>query len=112
MYRTSIVFSYNVIIIMLCSLHIKLNFITIEMCPAPSFQPNIIVKHYDGLEVQYHCDESFVPQDVITAVCSGGRKWFPDTREHECVRVNAARSTTPEETVDAEVNQNGQLRFL
>ena len=48
---------------------------------------------------------SFVPQDVITAICHS-RKWFPDIRKHECMlssnKSMGARVPIPE------VSQNGK----
>ena len=69
-----------------------------------------------GLEVQFHCKEGFVPQDIVAAVCREDDGWWSlNPNEYKCGKNGTGNYTTEvtfTTTIDsAELSTNGKLLY-
>ena len=64
-------------------------------CGAPSTANGVVIESFNSTlfnaTIIYHCEEGFLPVDILEAVCGRTGVWHPNPANHLCVNQSSCK---------------------
>ena len=92
------------------------NFTSIGECGPPVAADGVVIHNYtttfEGSSITFTCEDGFLPNDTITANCTGEGHWGTDPATYMCTTTSTTTTITTTTGITNNVITTGEVQYF